>query len=498
MPDFDSRPAATLHEPLTRREREILPLLAEGLTGPEIAERLTLGISSVKTHMQHLYGKLGANSKRQAVSRARELGLLLPAPGANAPAEPDSTGALLARLAAARSGPAARHNLPQPLTSFVGRRREMDECRRRLRNTRLLTLTGPGGSGKTRLALEMAPVCLGDFTDGAWLVTLAPLSAPALVPQAVAQALRLVVTSGQPVQRALSEHLRDKTLLLILDNCEHLVAACAELAEALLQGAPNLRILATSREALGVTGESSSPVLALALPDTGSPLTLEMLAQTEAVRLFVERAAAVRPDFALSEANAAAVVQICQRLDGIPLAIELAAARTRALTAEQIADRLDQRFGLLTRGSRTAPARQQTLRGVIDWSYDLLSLAERRLLRQLSVFAGGWSLEAAEEVSDAPNVLDLLSQVVSKSLVLAEQRPSQEARFRMLETIRAYAQEKLAETGEAEAAQNRHLAYCVALAEEAERKLFGHGQVQWLRRLDQEHDNLRADRKSVV
>ena len=368
----------------------------------------------------------------------------------------------------------------------------MDEGRRRLRSARLLTLTGPGGSGKTRLALEIAAECLGDFTDGAWLVALAPIADPALVSRAVAQALGLDDKSGQTVQRALSEHLRDKSLLLMLDNCEHLVAACAELAESLLQAAPGLRILATSREALGVTGENSYPVPALPLPDAGQTPTLEVLAQSEAVRLFVERAAAVRPVFALTEDNAAAVAQICQRLDGIPLAIELAAARTRALTADQIAARLDKRFGLLTSGSRTAPPRQQTLRGAIDWSYDLLSPAERRLLRRLSVFAGGWSLEAAEEAAGAPEALDLLSQLVSKSLVLAEQRPGQEGRFRMLETIREYAQEKLAEAGEAEAAQDQHLTYYVALAEEAEPELRGHGQAQWLKRLDQENDNLRA------
>ena len=281
-------------------------------------------------------------------------------------------------------------------------------------------------------------------------------------------------------------------MLLILDNCEHLVAACAELAEALLQAAPGLRILATSREALSVTGESSYPVPALAVPDTDHAPTLEVLAQAEAVRLFVERAAAVRPDFALTDDNAADVAQICQRLDGIPLAIELAAARTRALTAAQIAARLDNRFGLLTGGSRTAQPRHQTLRGAIDWSYDLLSPAERSLLRGLAVFAGGWSLEAAEQAPGMPETLDLLSQLVTKSLVLAEQRPGQEGRFRLLETIREYAQEKLAEAGEAQAAQDRHLTFYVALAEEAEPALRGHGQLHWLNRLDKENDNLRA------
>jgi len=471
-----------LGESLTRREREILALLAEGLTGPEIAERLTVGTSSVKSHVQHLYGKLGANSKRQAVSRARALGLLAPAGQAIGPAEPHSTDVILARLVAAQSGPAARHNLPHQLTSFVGRRRELDEGRRRLCRTRLLTLTGPGGSGKTRLALEIAAEGLGDFPHGVWLVELASIAEPALVPPAVAQALDLLVEGGQTAQRVLNEHLRDKSLLLILDNCEHLVAACAELAERLLQAAPGLRLLATSREPLGVAGENSYPVPALTVPDAGQRATPDTLVQSEAVR----------PDFALTEGNAAAVAQICRRLDGIPLALELAAARTRALTAEQIAARLDHRFGLLTGGSRTAPPRQQTLRGAIDWSYELLSDPERALLRRLSAFSGGWSLEAAEHVSRAPEALDLLSQLVSKSLVLSEQRPDQEGRFRMLETIREYAQEKLVEAGETEAAQDRHLAYYVSLAEEAAPELRRHGQVHWLNRLDQENDNLRA------
>lgn len=481
-----------LGESLTRREREILALLAEGLTGPEIAERLTVGTSSVKSHVQHLYGKLGANSKRQAVSRARALGLLAPAGQAIGPAEPHSTDVILARLVAAQSGPAARHNLPHQLTSFVGRRRELDEGRRRLRRTRLLTLTGPGGSGKTRLALEIAAEGQGDFPHGVWLVELASIAEPALVPPAVAQALDLLVEGGQTAQRVLNEHLRDKSLLLILDNCEHLVAACAELAERLLQAAPGLRLLATSREPLGVAGENSYPVPALTVPDAGQRATPDTLVQSEAVRLFVERAAAVRPDFALTEGNAAAVAQICRRLDGIPLALELAAARTRALTAEQIAARLDHRFGLLTGGSRTAPPRQQTLRGAIDWSYELLSDPERALLRRLSAFSGGWSLEAAEYVSRAPEALDLLSQLVSKSLVLAEQRPDQAGRFRMLETIREYAQEKLVEAGETEAAQDRHLAYYVSLAEEAEPELRRHGQVRWVNQLDRENGNLRA------
>ena len=493
MPEQDTSDRASLStglpvEPLTRRERDVLALLAQGYSGPEIAQQLTVGLSSVKSHIQHLYGKLGANSKRQAVARARELGLLQPGP--------DLPAAAALTLAAAR--PVARNNLPLQLTSFIGREHEISEARRLLRSARLLTLTGPGGTGKTRLSLQVATEMLAEFPDGAWLVELAPISQPALVLQAVAQTLALRAEAGRPLQQVLADHLRDKTELLILDNCEHLVEACAQLVELLLRGAPGLRILANSREVLGIAGESSYSVPSLSIPDLRHLPLLETLSQFEAVRLFMERAAAVRPAFALTEGNAQAVAQICQRLDGIPLAIELAAARVRALSVEQIAARLDDRFGLLTGGGRTAAPRQQTLRATMDWSYELLSEAERLLLRRLSVFAGGWTLEAAEAAcaaeqgSGGEEVLDLLTQLVSKSLVLSEQKPGQETHFRMLETIREYAREKLAQAGEAEAAQRRHLAYYLELAEAAEPELRGRAQLTWLNRLDRENDNLRA------
>jgi len=320
----------------------------------------------------------------------------------------------------------------------------------------------------------------------------------------VAQSLALSTETVQPFEPAqldrsgrealslIVDHLRHKHLLLILDNCEHLVAACAQLAEQLLRAAPGLRVLATSREALGVIGETSYPVPALSVPDPQQLPALEVIAQSEAIQLFVERARAVRLDFALTKPNAPAVAQICQRLDGIPLAIELAAARVRALTVEQIAARLDNRFALLTGGSRSAPPRQQTLRATIDWSYELLTEGERALLRRLSVFAGGWTLEAAEQVMGEPQALDWLAQLVVKSLAQSTQPPGEEARFSMLETIRQYAQEKLAADGESKLAHRRHLAYCLALAEAAASELRGRGQSDWLNRLDRENDNLRA------
>ncbi len=514
-PDSDS--AAPLVEPLTRREREILALLDQGLTAPEIAEKLTLGLSSVKTHVQHIYAKLGANSKRQAVDRARELGWLPPA----APASTTTPTSI------ASPRPTPQHNLPLQLTSFIGRAYEIGAALRLLRASRLITVTGPGGSGKTRLALTVGTQALAGFADGVWLVELAPIADPALVPQTVAQALRLRAEGGQAFQDLLADHLRDKTLLLILDNCEHLAAACAQLAESLLKNAPGVRILATSTVPLEVGGESTLPVPSLSLPEALPAAPLESVATAEAVQLFVTRAAAVRPDFVLTPANAAAVAQICRRLDGIPLAIELAAARARALDVEQIAARLDDRFGLLAGSSRSAPPRQQTLRATLDWSHELLSEPERALLRRLSVFAGGWTLEAAEavcgdkdeggrtqhrqllgDVKDEERlpdpfhpsafilqpsaVLDLLAQLVARSLVLSEQRPGQETRFRMLESIQEYGLEKLAQAGEAAPVRDRHLGCYLALAEEAEPGLRGHGQLSWLRRLERENDNLRA------
>jgi non-specific serine/threonine protein kinase len=338
-------------------------------------------------------------------------------------------------------------NLPQPLTSFVGREHELAEVRRLLASTRLVSLTGAGGCGKTRLGLQVAASLGADFPDGIWLVDLAALAEPALVPQAVAAALDVREEPTCSLVATLTIYLEPRRALLILDNCEHLVAACATLAAALLAACPTLRILATSREALGIAGEIAWRVPSLSLPDPERPLSVECLAEYEAIRLLVERASAVLPTFTLSDQNAAAVGQVARQLDGIPLALELAAARLKVLSIEQLAARLDDRFRLLTGGSRTALARQQTLRAAIDWSYDLLSESERALLQRLSVFAAGFTLDAAEAVASADGieeveVLDLLTQLVEKSLVVAEERTGQ-ARYRLLESIRHYAGERL-------------------------------------------------------
>ena len=390
----------------------------------------------------------------------------------------------------------SRHNLPAPRTSFIGREREMLEVKRELTMTRLLTLVGTGGSGKTRLALEVSRSLVGAYPDGVWLVELAPLSEGPLVPQSVARALGVKERPGEPLTDTLAEVLRAKQTLLVLDNCEHLVGAIAHLVDVILDACPGVRVLATSREGLGIAGEMKHLVRSLSVPDPRQRPTAEELERYESVRLFVERARHRNPTFDLTPQDVQAVARICERLDGVPLAIELAAARV-GLSVEQIAERLDDSLKLLTTGSRTATARQRTLRGALDWSYDLLSEAERVLFGRLSVFAGGWMLEAAEAVASGEGikeveVLDLVSGLVDKSLVAAGATGKGGVRYRMLEPVRQYARERLEESGETEASQRRHAEFFLALAEEAEPAVEGPQQAAWLERLEEEHDNLRA------
>ncbi|MFO1311553.1 MAG: tetratricopeptide repeat protein [Burkholderiales bacterium] len=394
---------------------------------------------------------------------------------------------------ALRSLEATPNNLPQQMTSFVGREREIAEACALLGRSRLVTIVGPGGIGKTRLSLQVASNSLDAFPDGVWFVELASIHDPGLVPKSIAQVLGLQEDASTPTVQAVCAHAAPRRLLLVLDNCEHLVDACASLADALLRAAPQARLLASSREALNVAGEQSYPLPTLALPDPES--SVADTARSDAGRLFVERARLRQPAFALSERNVKVVAQICARLDGIPLAIELAAARVGSLTVETIAERLHDRFRLLTGGSRTALPRQQTLRALIDWSYDLLGAAEKTLFARLSVFAGGWTLPAAEEIcadSDFPpeDVIDTLTSLAGKSLVAVDGNGE---RYRMLETIRDYARNRLEERGESAALRERHCEYFVSLAEEAESHLEGvEDQPAWLARLEAEHDNLRA------
>jgi predicted ATPase/class 3 adenylate cyclase/DNA-binding CsgD family transcriptional regulator/uncharacterized protein HemY len=421
--------------------------------------------------------------------------------------------ALPAEFPALKSLAAPPSTLPRELTSFVGREREVAEVKRLLGLTRLLTLTGSGGVGKTRLGLRVASDVADRpadaepaYPDGVWLVELAALGDGALVPQALASALDVRDQPGRILLDTLVDVLRPRTCLVLLDNCEHLVAACAALADRLLRSCPGLSLLATSREPLGIAGETVWRVPPLTLPDA-LPGELPAggtaaLAQFEAVRLFEERARAALPAFTLTDQNGPAVAQICQRLDGIPLAIELAAARARGLAPEQLAGRLDDRFRLLTGGSRTALARHQTLRALVDWSHELLSEPERVLFRRLSVFAGGWTLDAAEAVCsgqeiEPEDVLGPLLQLVDRSLVLAEEQlvlasDLPPVRYRLLETLRQYGAEKLREAGEELAVRARHLDWYLRLAEVVGSSLRGRGAADQSKRLEAEHDNLRA------
>jgi non-specific serine/threonine protein kinase len=379
----------------------------------------------------------------------------------------------------------------------VGRKREIEEVERELASTRLLTLTGAGGAGKTRLALEVARDLLEAYPQGVWLVQLAPLSEEALVPKAVAEALGVSERPQEPLTDTLSEVLEDRRLLLVLDNCEHFLDAAAHLVDRVLDSSSGLRILATSRETLGVEGEVRWLVPPLSVPESQGTPSLEELEAYESVRLFVERARGRDPSFSLSPHNARAVAAICGSLDGIPLAIELAAARVGTLSAEQISERLEDSLRLLRGGSRTQLPRQRTLSGTLDWSYELLSEDEKKLFGRLSAFAGGWSLEASEAVGrgggvEEDDILDLLSGLVDKSLVVVRVRHESGVRYRLLVPIRQYALEKLEESGGVESAKRAHADYFLALAEEAEPNLRGPEDMEWLQRLEAEHDNLRA------
>jgi predicted ATPase/class 3 adenylate cyclase len=400
---------------------------------------------------------------------------------------------------ASLDNPELPNNLPGQLSAFVGREPELAQVRSLVSSSRLITFTGAGGCGKTRLALQVAAELLGTVRDGVWFVGLAPLTETEAIPDAVAAVLGLAEQRGQrPVLDSLTDALREQDTLILLDNCEHVIDGAAKFCAELVRECPRLRILATSREPLGIDGEHVYRVPSLSLP-RGEAEGVDDIAASDAVRLFVERAQVQDPGFVLDDASATLVASVCRRLDGIPLALELAAARLSSMSLQQVGDRLDQRFRLLTGGSRNAMPRQQTLQATVDWSFGLLTEPERNVLRRLSVFAGGFELEAAEAICaadsvDAFVVLDLISSLVSKSLVIAERAP-ESVRYRMLETIRQYAaQELLRSCGEAEvvAARDQHAGYFLSVAEEAATALAGPGQGRWLRRLDTEWKNLCA------
>jgi non-specific serine/threonine protein kinase len=518
---MDTRtPPATFADLLQRYRR------AAGLTQEQLAERAHLsvrGISNLERGVRRLPQRatVALLIEVLGLEKAERAAFLAAARGLGEPTAADPPAL------------AVPTNLPLALTSFIGRERELTTVRRLLGESRLLTLTGAGGCGKTRLALEVARALIRDapqgatYADGIWLVELAALSDGERVAQAVATVLGVREQAGHAPLDRLTAFLCPKQLLLLLDNCEHMLGACAALADALLRRCPRLTVLATSREALGIGGERPWRVPSLGLPDPRGRLTLEQAAASEAVRLFVQRAQVARPDFALSGHQVVLAAQVCRRLDGIPLAIELAAARLSALSLDQLSMRLDDRFRLLTGGSRVALPRQQTLRATLDWSFDLLDQAERLLLRRLSVFAGGWTVEAAEAVcadegtvTAAPpwrtgtaggargadgvardgeriallapeEVLVLLTGLVDKSLVLLEEGAAS-ARYRLLEMVRQYAREQLAAAGEASRLQDRHLDWYLALATQVAQHIGGAEREVWLDRLEVDLENFRT------
>jgi non-specific serine/threonine protein kinase len=411
---------------------------------------------------------------------------------------PDSAPFNTTKPAPSKKEPDAPHsNLPVPLTSFIGREKEVGEILRLLGRNRLVTLMGSGGVGKTRLAVESGNKLVPKFKEGVWWVDLVGLADPSLVAQEVAKILDVRDVPNQPMIDTLAKHIGSKQFLLILDNCEHLISACTQLVDHLLSACKNLKILTTSREALDILGETTFSVPSLSLPDAGESLAVKALGKFESVRLFSERASMVQPAFELNDQNAGAIVQVCRRLSGMPLAIELAAARVKMMTVDEIAKRLDDQFDLLTSGNRSALPRHQTLRATIDWSYDLLTDPERILFRRLAVFAGGFTLAAAEAVCSRgmkrSDIVDLLGRLVDKSLVIVGTDPDgSETRYRLLETIRQYALEKLIEAGEMSSIRDGHLAFYLSLAEESEPNIFGGESAAWFARLDRELDNIRT------
>lgn len=474
--DFLKQPLQ--HESLSSRSIEILRLLAEGLSDREISERLVLTINTVKWYNRQIYGILGVSSRTQAIARAHELQVFNTPDAVQPPVKPVT---LL-----------PKHNLPADATPFIGRKYELADLIRRLETTRLLTLVGSPGTGKTRLSLRVAQSVVSSFAHGVYFVPLAPLNDPTSVANAIASALEITETQGQSLLETLKRTLRDNQTLLILDNFEHLLPAAPQISE-LLAAAPNLKVLATSREPLHLYGEQEYAVQPLALPDVGDDF--QALVTCESTALFVQQARAVQADFELTADNAAAVAQICVRLEGLPLAIELAAARIKLLTPQALLVRLNNRLNALTSTIRDLPPRQQTLRGTIDWSYNLLNDDEKLLFARLSVFRGGWSLEAIEIICGPGLPIDPLEGIESllhKNLLSQQEGKDGEPRFTMLEILRDYACECLESSSEAGAIRRRHAEYFLMLAENAEPEMRGKSFHHWMAQLEAEHHNLLA------
>jgi predicted ATPase/DNA-binding CsgD family transcriptional regulator len=473
-------PDRALLEALTWREQDVLSLLAERRTDSEIALALGLELTTVKWYNKQLYRKLGVNSRYKAVAKAEEYGLL---------DKPTSDPAV--------SGNSSKSNLPIQITSFVGRTKELADVERLVQETHLLTLTGPAGSGKTRLATHAAAE-LADtkaFKDGVFFIDLAPIRQAEMVADTIAGTLGVQRVAGHPIHESLANYLENKHSLLLLDNFEHVIEA-VPLVTDLLSVASDLKILVTSREALRLYGEQEYPVPPLGLPDLSNPESLSAVTEFEAVALFIQRAQAVKPDFAIPAEQAPVLAEICVRLDGLPLAIELATAQVKLFSLPSLLDQLESRLTFLQNGPRGLPERQRTLRGAIDWSYELLDAAEKTLFARLSVFQGGCTIEAVQAVCchDLPiDALDGLASLLNKNLLRHEEGPQGEPRFTMLETIQEYGRERLKVSGHAEDTHHRHAEYYTSFAERAEPYTRGGlHQLRWLRRLETEHENMRA------
>ena len=461
---------------LTPRQLQVAHLVREGLTDREIAAKLFITRRTAEWHLKQIFNKLGFNSRSQVaawVAHDQALGLT------------------------ADTSSGHRHNLPLQLTTFVGRGNELIEIERLLAAKRFVTLTAVGGAGKTRLALAVAHRTLDAYSDGAWLVDLTPVRDGHLVSGVFGSALGVHERPRQPMAETLVEHLRGRHLLLVVDNCEHVLDDCANLVDTILRACPAITLLATSREPLRVSGETVWRVVPLAVPAQEARIDLQELAECEAVVLFTDRAQLAAPGFEISAHNAPAVAELCRRLDGIPLAIELAAARARLMSPNQIVGKLKNRFGFLTGGNRAGPDRHRSLQAALDWSYDLLSDDERKLFGRLSVFAGSFSLEAVEHVCGGGDleiaaITSLLVSLLDKSLATTVADGSAEIRFRMLETLQQYGHERLTESGDVEGLNRRHCEFFVSLSEQASPHLRGRAQQTWHWRLVQDLGNVRA------
>lgn len=475
--DLNEDVTQTWTEPLSARELEVLQLLSDGLSNREIANNLFLAIDTVKWYNKQMYLKLGVSNRTQAAKKAADLKML------------ESE-----QIPSTQEKERVVGNLPAQVSSYIGREREIREIKELLRENRLVTLTGAGGSGKTRLALQVAEELQGSYPDGIWLVELANLHETSLVLQTIASVLGISEKTETDLIEEVKQNLKDKHLLLLIDNFEHLLDSAPLISE-LLSTAPQLSVLGTSRERLHVYGEQEYPVSPLNLPDPNSKWMGDKLKKIEAIALFIERARAVKPGLSLDEETLQHMARICMRLDGLPLAIELCAPMVKIFPLSMITERIENNLDSIPYGPRDLPARQQTLNKTLQWSIDLLSEDEKRLFERLSIFSGGGTLEAIQSICTngiSGNISSLLSGLVHKNLVLPRERVDGKIHFILLETIRQFNQDRLKNQGQLESLSKLHAEYFTRLAQKAEPHLSGADQVRWLEMLEVEHDNMRS------